>query len=126
MNRTKLLNFELTEEERSMWGDCPVCNVGHGEQCAQEVDGMRTNGFHYERLSRAPLRVRIVQSSGKSEEFAQELSELCNKYKVILVPGQAEVEGFLLIEERDRNKPVSYDTRRASGFGGFFYLLEAS
>lgn len=65
-----------------------------------------------------------------NENFSDELSQLCKKYNVIIIPGQAEVEGFLLIEERNTelnkreygDKSISYIIRRAAGFGGFFYL----
>jgi hypothetical protein len=69
MNRTQLLYFELTYEERATWGECPTCGVSHGEKCLQElgielgrnVDGKRPNdGVHLGRLQRAPFCVRIV------------------------------------------------------------------
>jgi len=60
---------ELSFDERSKWGDCPVCGVKDGEPCHSEVgfalgvnvNGKRpTEGAHLGRLQRAPFRVREV------------------------------------------------------------------
>lgn len=60
---------ELTFEERSKWGRCPVCGAPDGEPCHPEigfplgmtVNGIRpTDGAHLGRLRDAPMRVREV------------------------------------------------------------------
>jgi hypothetical protein len=69
MNRTQLLEFELTYEERATWGKCPACGVSHGQRCHPDVGlALGTNvhgerpedGVHLGRLQRAPFRVRVV------------------------------------------------------------------
>jgi hypothetical protein len=62
---------DLTWDERSKWGRCPVCGAGDRIPCVAEVgvhlgrkaDGgwLKTGeGVHLARLSAAPVRVREV------------------------------------------------------------------
>lgn len=60
---------QLTNDERFVWGECPVCHAKHGEKCHPEVGfalgvsisgGRPTEGAHLGRLSLAPERVREV------------------------------------------------------------------
>ena len=60
---------ELTFEERSRWGVCPVCSAQDGEPCDPGVgialglmaDGRQpTTGVHLGRLASVPSRVRLV------------------------------------------------------------------
>lgn len=62
---------ETTYEERATWGTCPICKAEHGEYCHAEVGmqlgspagggKMKTgDGAHLARISKAPLRVRLV------------------------------------------------------------------
>ncbi len=58
---------ELTFEERTLWGRCPVCDAEHGVACNREVSLPQSGvvggvngeiiGAHYGRLSRAPYVV---------------------------------------------------------------------
>lgn len=62
---------DLTFEEKSTWGECPVCKAEHGAPCHPEVgiqlghrvDGrpmQRGDGAHLARLNAAPKAVRLV------------------------------------------------------------------
>ena len=62
---------ELTFEERSVWGECPVCRAPDGEPCYPEIgihlgakaDGsslQRGEGAHLARLNAAPHVTRVV------------------------------------------------------------------
>ena len=59
---------ELTYEQRSTWGTCPVCGALDGEKCSPEVGftfgvtatgGWPIDGAHLGRLRMAPSRVSI-------------------------------------------------------------------
>jgi len=62
---------ELTQDERFVWGACPVCKAPHGTPCHADVgmqlgvrvDGRRMRdgeGVHVARLQHAPEFVREV------------------------------------------------------------------
>lgn len=62
---------DLSFDERSRWGECPVCKAPDGEHCRADVgvqlghkpDGSRMRdgeGTHLARLQAAPHRVREV------------------------------------------------------------------
>lgn len=63
---------DATYEERSTWGECPVCKAPHGQRCDPNVGfslGVNINGerpsegAHLGRLQRAPARVQLVAAS---------------------------------------------------------------
>ncbi len=61
---------DTTIEERMKWGECPVCKAKHGEFCLPVglVMGVKANGsplgqgdgVHVQRISKAPMRVKLV------------------------------------------------------------------
>lgn len=60
---------ELTFDERSTWGECPVCHAKDGEKCNPDVGFFAaltlagtppSPGSHLGRLQNAPRRVRIT------------------------------------------------------------------
>lgn len=60
---------DATWEERSTWGECPVCHAPHGEKCSADVgiclgstvSGARpSDGVHLARIKKAPMRVALV------------------------------------------------------------------
>ena len=62
---------ETTFEERATWGECPICHAKHGEWCFAEVGfqlGMKISGgrmetgegVHLARLSKAPMKVKLI------------------------------------------------------------------
>lgn len=60
---------ELSFDERSRYGDCPVCSAKHGQACdgnigipfGRTASGLPpTDGAHVGRLNNAPRRIREV------------------------------------------------------------------
>ena len=56
---------ELTYEERSIWGECPVCKASHGDKCYPtgiHLGCNITKGVHLGRLQKAPTKMKITYS----------------------------------------------------------------
>jgi len=64
MKEIPMLERELTYDEQSRWGTCPICKVHHGESCLKfglTLSGTYPeNGVHMLRLQAAPKKVKLV------------------------------------------------------------------
>lgn len=48
--------YDLTFDQRLVWGSCPACKAAPGNRCRSEI---LPDGVHLSRLDVAPARVRI-------------------------------------------------------------------